>query len=351
MTITNAADATAALAAAQTLAHDAVAAASDLDALDTAERDALGRKSVLTDVQESIKHLSAEDRPVVGQAVAAYKSLITELVTERRTGLAAAAAGARAERERLDLTLGGHARPRGHAHPVAQIIRELEDIFVSLGYDVSEGPEVETDWYNFEALNFPTHHPARETQDTLYVNLGAPEEVLMRTHTSPVQMRTMERREPPIYTVVLGRVYRNDALDARHSPVFHQIEALAVDEGLTFGDLAGTVQAFVSAYFQRDISVRLLPHFFPFTEPSAELHMTCPFCDGGPCRVCDATGWIELGGCGMVDPNVLANAGYDTERYSGFALGFGLERMVMLKYGIDEIRALFENDLRFAMQF
>ena len=351
MTIATAADVQAKLADAEAQARAAIANAADLATLDDAERNALGKKSALSEVQESIKHLDGADRPAAGQALAAFRTSVTELVAERRSVLAATESAERAERERLDLTLGGHARPRGHAHPVAQIMRELEDVFIAMGYNVSEGPEVETDWYNFEALNFPRYHPAREMQDTLYVNLGAPEEVLMRTHTSPVQMRTMERREPPIYTVVLGQVYRNDTIDARHTPVFHQIEALAVDEGLTFADLAGTIETFVSAYFQRDISIRLLPHFFPFTEPSAELHMTCPFCDGGPCRVCDATGWIELGGCGMVDPNVLANAGYDTERFSGFALGFGLERMVQLKYGIDNTGALYDNDLRFATQF
>jgi phenylalanyl-tRNA synthetase alpha chain len=351
MTFASASEAKTALDAAQQQAHDAIASAADLDALDAAERTALGKKSVLSDVQESIKHLSAEDRPLVGQAVTAYKAMISELAAERRTGLSAADALARAERERLDLSLGGHARPRGHLHPLTQVRRELEDVFVALGYDVSEGPEVETDWYNFEALNFPPAHPARAMQDTLYVNLGAPEEVVMRTHTSPVQVREMQRREPPIYTVVPGRVYRNEALDARHSPVFHQLEGLAVDEGLTFGDLAGTIEAFTSAYFGSAVTARLAPSFFPFTEPSAEFALSCPFCEDGPCRVCGASRWIELGGCGMVDPNVLRAAGYDPEKVSGFAFGFGLERMVMLRYGIDQIRAFYDNDVRFLAQF
>ncbi|MFZ4516323.1 MAG: phenylalanine--tRNA ligase subunit alpha [Acidimicrobiia bacterium] len=349
--MTDAASVAAQLNAAQDEIARAVASAPTLDALDDAEREAFGKKSVLSAVQESIKHLSAEDRPGVGQAVAAFRSIVTELIAERRSGLAVVEALARAERERLDLSLGGHARRIGVLHPLTQVRRELEDVFVALGYDISEGPEVETDWYNFEALNFPEAHPARQMQDTLYVALGQPEEVLMRTHTSPVQVREMMRREPPIYTVVPGRVFRNEALDARHSPIFHQLEGLAVDRGLTFGDLAGTIEAFTSAYFGGDVTARLTPSFFPFTEPSAEFALSCPFCSGGPCRVCSASGWIELGGCGMVDPNVLRAVGYDPEVVSGFAFGFGLERMVMLRYGVDQIRAFYDNDLRFLAQF
>jgi phenylalanyl-tRNA synthetase alpha chain len=234
---------------------------------------------------------------------------------------------------------------------VTQCQRELEDVFVSLGYRVAEGPEVEDDWHNFEALNFPPGHPARAMQDTLYVDLGAPEQVLLRTHTSPVQIRLMQTQPPPIFAVMPGRTYRNETVDARHSAVFHQIEGLAVDRGLTFGDLAGTLETFTSAYFGKKVTSRLLPSFFPFTEPSAEFAISCVFCDGAGCRVCSKTGWIELGGCGMVDPNVFLAVGIDPEEYTGFAFGFGLERMPMLRYGVEPIKTFFDNDDRFLSRY
>ncbi|MEO6467537.1 MAG: phenylalanine--tRNA ligase subunit alpha, partial [Acidimicrobiia bacterium] len=234
---------------------------------------------------------------------------------------------------------------------VTQCQRELEDVFVSLGYQVAEGPEVEDDWHNFEALNFPPGHPARAMQDTLYVDLGEPEQVLLRTHTSPVQIRLMESQPPPIYAVMPGRTYRNETVDARHSAVFHQIEGIAVDKGLTFGDLAGTLETFTSAYFGKKLKSRLLPSFFPFTEPSAEFAITCVFCDGSGCRVCSNTGWIELGGCGMIDPNVFLAVGIDPEIYTGFAFGFGLERMPMLRYGVEPIKTFFDNDVRFLSRY
>ncbi len=240
---------------------------------------------------------------------------------------------------------------RGHLHLVTQVQRELEDIFVGLGYQVAEGPEVEDDWHNFEALNFPPAHPARAMQDTLYVKLGRPEQVLLRTHTSPVQIRVMQERTPPIFVVAPGRTYRNETLDARHSPVFHQLEGLAVAPGITMSDLVGTIEAFTSAYFGKRIPTRLLPSYFPFTEPSAEFAVGCAFCDGVGCRVCSHTGWIELGGCGMVDPNVFVAVGYDPEEVSGFAFGFGLERMAMIKHGVSPIRTFFDNDLRFLEQY
>jgi phenylalanyl-tRNA synthetase alpha chain len=229
--------------------------------------------------------------------------------------------------------------------------QELEEVFVGLGYEVAEGPEVETDWYNFEALNMPPAHPARSMWDTLYVKLGRPEEVVLRTHTSPVQIRVMESRQPPVYTVMPGRCYRRDTLDARHSPVFHQIEGLVVDRGITFGDLAGTIDAFTRAYFGPGHTSRLRPSYFPFTEPSAEFEVTCFVCDGAGCSVCSRTGWLELGGCGMVDPNVFRAVGYDSETYTGFAFGFGLERMAMVRYGVEHIKSFFENDVRFLEQF
>jgi phenylalanyl-tRNA synthetase alpha chain len=351
MTIEDAQSAEQALRDASTQLRSNIDSAPDTAALDVIERDAFGKRSIVSDVQESIKHLSAEDRPKVGQLLTAFKAEVGAWIAERRAGLSVVEEAERVQRERLDLSLGGHARPRGRLHPLTQVRRELEDVFASLGYDVAEGPEVETDWHNFEALNFLPSHPARAMQDTLYVNLGDPESILMRTHTSPVQVREMMRREPPIFTVAPGRVFRNEVLDARHSPVFHQIEGLAIDRGLTFGDLAGTIEAFTSAYFGTEVNARLVPSFFPFTEPSAEFALSCPFCSGEPCRVCSSTGWIELGGCGMVDPNVLEAVGYDSETFTGFAFGFGLERMVMLRYGVDQIRAFYDNDLRFLAQF
>jgi phenylalanyl-tRNA synthetase alpha chain len=228
----------------------------------------------------------------------------------------------------------------------------LEDIFVGMGYRVAQGPEVEDDWHNFEALNIPPAHPARSMQDTLYVNLGEPEQVMLRTHTSPVQIRTMEQQAPPIYVVAPGRAYRNETLDARHSPVFHQMEGLAVDRGLTMADLFGTIETFARVLFDdASLRTRFRPDFFPYTEPSAELAVSCPFCGGDGCRVCSQTGWIEQGGCGMVDPNVLAGVGIDPEEYTGFAFGFGLERIAMVRYGIDEIKTFFENDVRFLAQY
>jgi phenylalanyl-tRNA synthetase alpha chain len=322
-------------------------AATSADELDEVRRELVGKRSVAARVKEGIKDLPNADKPVVGRAVKEYTAAVEAALEARAEQLAPAAATGPA----LDLTLGGHARARGHLHLVTQCQRELEDVFVSLGYRVAEGPEVEDDWHNFEALNFPPGHPARAMQDTLYVDLGEPEQVLLRTHTSPVQVRVMETQEPPIYCVMPGRTYRNETLDARHSPVFHQIEGLAVDRGLTFGDLAGTLEAFISAYFGKELKSRLLPSFFPFTEPSAEFAITCVFCDGAGCRVCSHTGWIELGGCGMVDPNVFRAVGIDPEEYSGFAFGFGLERMPMLRYGVEPIRTFFDNDIRFLTQY
>jgi phenylalanyl-tRNA synthetase alpha chain len=315
--------------------------------LDDLKKQLLGKGSAAARVKQSIKDLPGDQKPVVGKAVADYTTTVTEAIEARRVALGPVAGTETA----LDLTLGGHGRRRGHLHLVTQCRRELEDVFVGLGYRVEEGPEVEDDWHNFEALNFPPGHPARAMQDTLYVNLGEPEQVLLRTHTSPVQIRVMETQKPPIYAVMPGRTYRNETLDARHSPVFHQIEGLAVDEGITFADLAGTLEAFTSAYFGKQLHSRLLPSFFPFTEPSAEFAITCVFCDGAGCRVCSKTGWIELGGCGMVDPNVFRQVGIDPEVYTGFAFGFGLERMPMLRYGVEPIKTFFDNDIRFLSQY
>ena len=328
-------------------ARAAIGEAGSIEELEVLRKRLIGKKSAAARVKESIKDLPVDERPVVGKAVSEFVAAVTEALDARRAELARAGAG----EPPLDLTLGGHGRTRGHLHLVTQCQRELEDVFVSLGYRVAEGPEVESDWYNFEALNFPPGHPARAMQDTLYVNLGEPEQVLLRTHTSPVQIRVMETQPPPIYCVMPGRTYRNETLDARHSPVFHQIEGLAVDRGITFGVLAGTLEAFTSAYFGKQLQSRLLPSFFPFTEPSAEFAITCVFCDGDGCRVCSKTGWIELGGCGMVDPNVFRSVGIDPEEFTGFAFGFGLERMPMLRYGVAPIKTFFDNDVRFLSQY
>ena len=332
-------------------ALEPVAQADSLDALTAAERALVGRGSPMTRANEMIKDLDPGDRPAAGKAVGAYKAAVNAAVEARRAELDAALAAA-APIDAIDLTLGGHARPRGHLHLITQVQRELEDIFLGMGYLVMEGPEVEDDWHNFEALNMVPGHPARSMQDTLYVELGDPEQVLLRTHTSPVQIRTMEIMEPPIHVVAPGRVYRNETLDARHSPVFHQIEALAVDEGITLADLFGTIETFVRQMFSDDrIRTRFRPDFFPYTEPSAELAVSCIFCDGAGCRVCSQTGWIELGGCGMVDPLVLQGVGIDPEVHTGFAFGFGLERIAMIRYGIDDIKTFFDDDVRFLAQY
>ena len=348
----NLADARAALDTALTEAKVTVPVAESVDALDELSRALLGRRSPAAEVNEAIKSLANEDRPAAGQAVGAYRAAITELVEERRTALLASAEADAAQGERLDLTLGGHGRRRGHLHLVTQIQRELEDVFVGLGYRVAEGPEVEDDWHNFEALNIPPAHPARSMQDTIYVELGGDEQVMLRTHTSPVQIRTMEASEPPIYVVAPGRTYRNETLDARHSPVFHQIECLAVDRNLTMADLFGTIETFVRELFHDEsVRTRFRSDFFPYTEPSAELAVSCVFCHGEGCRVCSHSGWIELGGCGMVDPNVFVAVGYDPEEWQGFAFGFGLERLAMIRHGIDEIRTFVENDVRFLARY
>ena len=337
---------------ARSRAFGEIEAASDADELAEIERRYVGRRSPAAQVTEAIKTLPPEDRRGAGKAVSDYKAAVAEAVTRRRDAIAGAGAGARPPGELLDLTEGGHGRARGHLHLVTQVQRELEDIFAGLGYRVAEGPEVEDDWHNFEALNIPPAHPARSMQDTLYVRLGGEEQVMLRTHTSPVQIRTMETDAPPIYVIVPGRTYRNETPGPRNSPVFHQMECLAVDHGLTLADLFGTIEAFVKRLFDDEsVRTRFRSDFFPYTEPSAELAVSCIFCHGDGCRVCSQTGWIELGGCGMVDPNVFEAVGYDPEEWQGFAFGFGLERIAMIRYGIDEIRTFFEGDVRFLAQY
>ena len=328
-----------------------LAAAATMADLRAVEAEVLGRQSPLAELQRQLGGLAPEERKEAGRAVNAARTALQDALATRRAGLEAAERRARLEAERLDLTEVLPAPGRGHLHLVTQARDELEDVFVGMGYVVAEGPEVETDWHNFEALNIPPAHPARSAFDTLYVDLGPPESVLFRTHTSPVQIRVMESQPLPVYAVMPGRVYRRDTPDARHTPGFSQIEGLVVDRGITFGDLAGTIETFTRAYFGPGIGSRLRPGYFPFTEPSAEYEITCTICEGAGCRTCSNTGWIELGGCGMVHPNVLAAVGIDSEEFTGFAFGFGIDRLAQMRHAISDMRILLDNDIRFVTQF
>jgi phenylalanyl-tRNA synthetase alpha chain len=302
-------------------------------------------------LKKGLGALDADARRSAGQVLNQARDALEAEVSDRRRQLEAAARAVQLEAERLDLTETAATSRRGHLHLITQTRDRLEDLFVGMGFTVAEGPEVENDWYNFEALNIPDAHPARGMWDTLYVDLGDPETILLRTHTSPVQIRVMEQQPPPIYIVAPGRVYRQDTADASHLPVFTQIEGLVIDRGITFGDLAGTLEAFTTAYFGESIHSRLRPSYFPFTEPSAEYDINCIFCEGSGCRTCGQTGWLELGGCGMVHPNVYRAVGLDPEEWTGFAFGFGIERLALMRHGIDDIRELIVNDVRFLEQF
>jgi phenylalanyl-tRNA synthetase alpha chain len=331
--------------------RERLAAVSTLDDLGRVEADVLGKKAPLTQLKKQLGGLDAETRRAAGQALNAARDALEADVGARRRQLEIGARAEQLEAERLDLTETATMSRRGHLHLITQTRDRLEDVFIGMGFTVAEGPEVENDWYNFEALNIPEAHPARGMWDTLYVDLGDPETILLRTHTSPVQIRVMEHEPPPIYIVAPGRVYRQDTADASHLPVFNQIEGLVVDRGITFGDLAGTLEAFTTAYFGESIHSRLRPSYFPFTEPSAEYDINCVFCEGSGCRTCGQTGWLELGGCGMVHPNVYRAVGLDPEEWSGFAFGFGIERLALMRHGIDDIRELIVNDVRFLEQF
>ena len=326
------------------------------DQLRAAETELLGKKSALAQLNAGLKDLTGDQRRLVGQALNETRHRLAGHLAERRAELDAADRARELAADRLDLTETWRVPPpggvpdRGHLHLVTQTRDELEDTFVAMGFSVAEGPEAETDWYNFEALNMPPAHPARGMWDTLYLKLGEPETVLLRTHTSPVQIHLMESQKPPIYAVMPGRCYRRDTPDARHLSVFHQIEGLVVDRGITFGDLAGTIEAFTASFFGLGMHSRLRPSYFPFTEPSAEFDVTCPICAGVGCRTCSGSGWIELGGCGMVDPEVFAAVGVDPEEHSGFAFGFGIDRLAQVRHGIEDVRILLDNDLRFVSQ-
>jgi len=320
--------------------------ADSLQALDRVRVAYLGRKGAMTDIMRGMGGLTPEERPAVGQLANEVKATIAEALEARKTELERAEADKEAEKNRVDLSLPGRRPLVGHEHPVMRVANELVDIFVELGFQVATGPDVETEYYNFDSLNTPPDHPARDTHDTFFVKPG----VVLRTHTSPVQMRVMEQTRPPVAVIAPGRVYRVD-LDASHSPVFYQIEGLLVDKGVTFADLKGTLMLFVHRFFGANVKMRFRPHFFPFTEPSAEMDISCTVCKGKGCRVCKFSGWLEILGCGMVHPQVFRYARYDYERYSGYAFGLGVDRITMLKHAISSINYLYDNDLRFLEQF
>lgn len=328
-------------------ARDAIRSATDVTALEDIRVRYLGKKGELTAQLKGLGKLAPEDRPAAGEQINLAKKTLSDEIDHQREQLNAAALEARLAAEQLDVTLPGRNPPGGGLHPVTMTLERIERLFTQIGYKVAVGPEVEDDFHNFEALNIPAHHPARGMADTFYFDATR----LLRTHTSPVQVRTMQKQPPPIRIVCPGRVYRSDS-DLTHTPMFHQVEGLLVDEDISFADLKGTVEDFLQAFFeQSDLSVRFRPSYFPFTEPSAEVDIQCVMCGGGGCRVCSQSGWLEVMGCGMVHPGVFEHAGIDTERYTGFAFGMGAERLAMLRYGVNDLRLFFENDLSFLRQF
>ncbi|MCI8441891.1 MAG: phenylalanine--tRNA ligase subunit alpha [Provencibacterium sp.] len=331
----------------RSLAHKALEQAASPKEIDEIRIRFLGKKGEITAILKQMGSLSAEERPKIGQLANEVRAHIEKEIEGRIATLKKAELDRRLLAEKIDVTLPGSMQPIGHQHPLSQVLGEVQDIFLGMGFSVAEGPEVETDYYNFEALNLPKNHPARDTQDTFYIS----ENILLRTQTSPVQIRVMEKQQPPIRVIAPGRVYRSDAVDATHSPVFHQIEGLVVDKGVTMADLKGTLETFVKQLYGSESVVRFRPHHFPFTEPSAEMDIMCFECHGKGCSLCKKEGWIEILGCGMVHPKVLQNVGLDPEVYSGFAFGIGLERIVMRRYNIKDLRLFYENDIRFLEQF
>ncbi len=307
----------------------------------------LGKKGELTAVLRGMGSLTPEERPKIGQLANEIRESIENAISKKIRDVQTKALERKLKAEKLDVTIPGTALPAGHIHPLTKVQRDLENIFIGMGFQVVEGPEVELDYYNFQALNIPENHPARDTQDTFYIT----DKILLRSQTSPVQVRTMEHMKPPIRIISPGRVYRSDALDSTHSPLFHQLEGLVVDKGITMGDLKGTLETFAKKMFGEDTRIRFRPHHFPFTEPSAEVDASCFVCGGKGCRLCKGEGWIEILGAGMVHPFVLSNCGIDPEEYSGFAFGLGIERITMISRGIDDIRLFYENDQRFLNQF
>ena len=330
-------------------AANAISSMSTLKELDEVRVKFLGKKGELTALLRGMSQLSSEERPIVGKLVNDLRRDIEQLLTEKNSELKAAELQEKLASEKIDVTLPGRKVHDGHLHPLTLTLNRVKEIFVSMGYTVEEGPEVETDYYNFEALNLPKDHPARDMQDSFYIT----EDILLRTQTSPVQARTMERHEPntPIRMIAPGRVYRRDDYDASHSPMFTQVEGLVIDKGISFADLKGTLEDFSKKIFGEKTQIRLRPSFFPFTEPSAEVDVSCVMCHGEGCKVCQGTGWLEILGAGMVHPDVLKMSGYDPSQVSGFAFGLGIERIAMLTYGLDDMRLLYDNDVRFLKQF
>ncbi len=331
----------------KTQAIAAIESAVDSAALEKLRVEWLGKKGRVTDLLKSLGKLNADERPKVGAEINAVKQLLNEQISERKETLQQAAIAAQLSAEALDVTLPGRSEDLGALHPITRTIDRMAEYFAGLGFEVVEGPEIEDDYHNFEALNIPAHHPARAMHDTFYID----DTHVLRTHTSGVQVRTMETRESPLRVICPGRVYRCDS-DLTHSPMFHQVEGLLIDEDVSFGQLKGIIQDFLHAFFEQDaLAVRFRPSYFPFTEPSAEVDIQCVKCAGEGCRICSGTGWLEVMGCGMVHPRVLEMSGVDTERFQGFAFGMGVERLAMLRYGIGDLRLNFENDLRFLAQF
>ena len=328
-------------------AMEEIQAVDGMDKLNDIRVAFLGKKGELTKVLKSMKDVPPEERPSVGQFVNETRAIIEEALEKEKALLASKLREEKMKREVIDVTLPAKRKMMGHRHPNQIALEDLERVFIGMGYEVVEGPEVEYDKYNFELLNIPANHPAKDEQDTFYIT----KDILLRTQTSPVQARIMETGKMPIRVIAPGRVFRSDEVDATHSPSFHQVEGLVVDKGITFADLKGTLQQFATEFFGPDTRVKFRPHHFPFTEPSAEVDISCFKCGGKGCRMCKGSGWIEILGCGMVHPNVLRDCGIDPEVYSGFAFGIGLERVALLKYEIDDMRLLYENDVRFLNQF
>ena len=327
-------------------ALSAVSDSSDLRALDEIRVRYLGKTGLFTEQLKQLGKLPKEERPQAGQAINKAKQALQAAIEERKAALENEALQARLASERIDVTLPGRGQNSGGLHPVTRTMQRIEEIFASAGFSVAEGPEIEDDFHNFEALNIPAHHPARAMHDTFYFDAN----MLLRTHTSPVQVRVMQHQEPPLKVIAPGRVYRCDS-DITHTPMFHQVEGFMVDEHVTFADLKGVLHAFLKAFFEQDLKVRFRPSYFPFTEPSAEVDMECVMCGGAGCRVCSHTGWLEVLGCGMIHPEVFRHVGIDNEKYSGYAFGMGVERLTMLRYGVNDLRLFFENDMRFLKQF
>jgi phenylalanyl-tRNA synthetase alpha chain len=325
---------------------DEIAAVTDLAGLQQIKSRYTGKKGLLTEKLKALSAISPQERRDYGRLVNETKDFIELTVKEKELAFRTLEKETRLQTEKIDITLPGKPFLLGRKHPINQILSEIKDIFVSMGFAMEDGPEVELDYYNFEALNLPKDHPARDMQDTFYVS----DDVVLRTHTSPVQVRVMEKKKPPLKIIAPGKVYRCDS-DVSHTAMFHQVEGLMVDTGISFSDLKGVLELFIHSFFGKDTPVRFRPSYFPFTEPSAEVDIGCIFCSGKGCRICKTTGWLEVLGCGMVNPRVFEMSGYQPDEYTGFAFGMGVERMTMLKYSIDDIRLFYENDLRFLKQF